>query len=94
MKKFLLIGVVGTMLMGISGCTGIQSSMKDAESDVSGLNRTVNVYSDDGEVLKTYTSKSMRVKDGDGGTITLDFDGKRVIICNAHVVIEENQSNK
>ncbi|MBJ8573175.1 DUF5052 family protein, partial [Clostridioides difficile] len=67
MKKFLLTGLLGTMLIAMSGCTGIQSSMKDAESDVSGLNRTVNVYSDNGEVLKTYTSKSMRVKDGDGG---------------------------
>ncbi len=49
MKKILLIGALGTMLIGMSGCTGIQSSMKDAESDVSGLNRVVNVYSDNGE---------------------------------------------
>lgn len=94
MKKFLLTGLLGTVLIGMSGCTEIQSSIKDTESDVSGLNRTVNVYSDNGEVLKTYTSKNMRVKDGDGGTITLDFNGRRVIICNAHVVIEENSSNK
>lgn len=64
--------------------------MKDVESDVLGFNRVVNVYLDNGEVLKIYISKSMRVKDGDGGIIILDFDGKRVIICNVYVVIEEN----
>lgn len=43
----------------------------------------------DGSVVETYESKNMRVSDGQGGTIILDFDGKRVVIANASVIIEE-----
>lgn len=89
MKKICVLGLCGLMAMGSIGCASLESLGKDMQSNSKGLHRKVTVVSMDGSEVKTYESKHMRVQDGDGGTITLDFDGKRVVICNAQVIIEE-----
>lgn len=88
-KKILSTILVGALSLSFVGCTSMESKMKDHESNTKGLHRKVTVISNTGEEVKTYESKNMRIQDGDGGTITMDFDGKRVIICNAQVIIEE-----
>ena len=88
-KKF--IGLISICVLSVNmvGCTALNSFKKDLESDTIGLHRIVKVVAMDGTIIETYESKDMRVSDGQGGTIVLDFDGKRVTIANASVIIEE-----
>lgn len=88
-KKLLILGLVGTIALGSTGCAMMDSLSKSLESNSKGLHRIVRVIAMDGSVVEEYESKSMLVTDGDGGTITLDFDGKRIILCNSQVIIEE-----
>ena len=89
-SKIAAIALIGSISLGMTGCTAeYQSMIKDFESDVKGIHRIVKVIAMDGSVVETYESKNMRVSDGQGGTIILDFDDKRVVIANASVIIEE-----
>ncbi|HBF4616143.1 TPA: DUF5052 domain-containing protein [Clostridioides difficile] len=89
MKKFLLTGVLGIMLVGMSGCTEIQ---KDSKNNIENIKTgvTVSLYSSNGEILKKYADKNMKVDYSNGGTVALYFSDKRVIMCNVPVIIEEN----
>lgn len=53
-----------------------------------GLDRTVTVYAYDGTVIKTYTGK-IDISDNSDTEVLFDMDGKRVIITNAIVIVEE-----
>ena len=88
-KKLLILSLIASMSFGLIGCASIESFTKDLESNSKGLHRKVKVIAMDGTIVETYESKSMLVTDGDGGTITLDFDGRRIILCNSQVIIEE-----
>ena len=82
--------IIGLILLSVMvGCTAWNSFKKDFESDTKGLHRIVKVIAMDGTIIETYESKNMRVEDGQGGTIILDFNGKRITIANASVIIEE-----
>lgn len=86
-----IIGIVVVVAVGItmSGCTMINRMSKNIQVNTTGLHRKVTVYSDTGEVIKEYEGKDMTISDGDGGTLTIDFEGKRVTICNADIIVEE-----
>lgn len=88
-KKLIMLGLVGAITLGATGCTTLQRVGKSIESSSKGLHRKVTVYAMDGTIIKEYESKSMMVTDGDGGTIILDFEGKRIVLCNSQVVVEE-----
>ena len=89
MKKIVIVGLISLILTSMAGCTSWERFNKNVESNTKGLHRIVKVVSMDGTIIETYESKSMVVTDGDGGTITLDFDGKRIVLCNSQVIIEE-----
>ncbi|HFL2422482.1 TPA: DUF5052 domain-containing protein [Clostridioides difficile] len=86
MKRFLLIGVLGTMLIGMSGCTEVQENSKDEINKPT----TVSLYSTNGEVLKKYSDKDMRINYSDEGNVILYLNEKKVIMCNVPVIIEKN----
>ena len=88
-KKLLSIGLIGIMMVGATGCTTVQKAVKDLESETKGIHRIVKVYADNGTLIEQYESEKMLVTDGSGGTITIDFEGKRVVFCNVDLVIEE-----
>lgn len=81
MKKFLLTGLLGTVLIGMSGCTEIQ---KDSKEDIK-TSVTVSLYSNNGEILKKYADKNMKVDYSNGGTVALYFSDKKVIMCNVQL---------
>lgn len=57
----------------------------DEKSNLSnGLERTVTVYTADGNILAQYEGK-IDVADSDGGYIKFDYDGKRYIYYNCFV---------
>ncbi|MCC0783537.1 DUF5052 domain-containing protein [Clostridioides sp. ES-S-0108-01] len=89
MKKFLLTGLLGTILIGMSGCTEIQKDSKNNTEDIK-TSVTVSLYSNNGEILKKYADKNMKVDYSNGGTVALYFSDKKVIMCNVPVIIEEN----
>ena len=80
---FLLAGIA--MATGCSGCASCSRSCVDIQSDLGGgLNRTINVYTANGELLATYKGK-IDLDSNDGGYVKFDFDGKRYIYYNCFV---------
>ena len=92
MKKKILagIGIIFALTIGLTGCASLERWGKDISSDVSGgLDRTVEVYDYSGNLLKEYSGK-IDLESNEEGKVKFDLDGKRYIIYNAIVVVEEN----
>ena len=49
-----------------------------------GLERTINVYTADGEIIASYSGK-IDIETNDGGYVKFDLDGKRYIYYNCFV---------
>ena len=68
-QTFVIVIILITILLGLTGCSSWDSSLKDFESEVKGgLNRKVKVYSQTGELLAEYEGK-----------INIEYDESRVI---------------
>ncbi len=86
--------IVGVLTIGIifllCGCgESWERSKKDWNSEYNGgLERTISVYSYDGNLLKTYKGKC-DIEENESNKVLFDIDGKRVIIYNAVVIAEE-----
>lgn len=79
------IGIIGALSFGVIGCGSIKRSMIDLKSDINGgLNRTINVYTANGDIIATYTGK-IDIDTNDGGYVKFDFEGKRYIYYNCFV---------
>ncbi len=88
-KKITLIVLLLVLVLALSSCKSIERDIKDYKSSWTGLKRTVQVYSQDGKLIKEYEGKiDIEVNDY-GNKVKFDVDGKRVIINNAIVIIEE-----
>lgn len=94
MKKGIKI-LMGVMLiiiltLSMTGCAGLTRMGKSIGSDLTGgLNRVVTVYDQNGNVLQTYEGK-IDIEDTDyGNKILFDLNGKRVVIYNSSVIVEE-----
>lgn len=91
MKKTLALGVISLGVAGcFTGCASLERDMKTFSSDFTGgLNRAVAVYDNNGNLLKTYEGK-IDVQDTEyGNKVLFDLDGKRVVLYNATVIVEE-----
>lgn len=64
--------------------SGIRA-MTDQKAELgNGLNRTVTVYTADGQVIAQYTGH-IDIEDNDGGYILFDYEGKRYTYYNCFV---------
>lgn len=62
-----------------------QRALTDQKSDLSnGLERTVTVYTADGNVIAQYTGQ-IDIEGNDGGYVLFDFEGKRYTYYNCFV---------
>ena len=62
-----------------------QRALVDQKSNISnGIERTVTVYTADGETIAQYKGK-IDIDANDGGYVKFDFDGKRYIYYNCFV---------
>jgi Ni,Fe-hydrogenase I cytochrome b subunit len=62
-----------------------QRALLDQKSDFNnGIERTVTVYTANGEVIAQYTGK-IDIDTNDGGYVKFDFDGKRYIYYNCFI---------
>lgn len=82
-----VVGIIATL--GLSGCSSCSRSVKSIESNYSGgLNRTVTLYDNTGEEIKSWHGK-IDLESNDQETF-FDLNGKRVIIQGGIVVSEED----
>lgn len=93
-KKFirlLTITIAGICILCLTGCSSLDSTMKDFESEMSGgLERKVKVYSQTGELLREYEGKIDIQYDESRVIFQIDRD-KRIAIYSdtATVIVEE-----
>lgn len=82
--SFIIIIIVVLFLFS-SGCSSCQRAWVDLKSDMSGgLNRTINVYTANGDLIAQYKGK-IDLEMNEGGYIKFDFEGKRYIYYNCFV---------
>ena len=89
MKRIIAGTLTFVLLVGsLCGCAGFQRSMKTIGSDITGgLDRTVTVYSYDGEKLGEWSGK-FDVSSSEQETF-FDINGKRVILQGGIIINEE-----
>lgn len=62
-----------------------QRALIDSKSELNnGIDRTVTVYTANGEIIAQYSGK-IDIEGNDGGYVLFDFDGKRYIYYNCFV---------
>ena len=88
-KKIAVFALLAAMVLSLAGCASWNRELKSFKSDISGgLNRTVTVYSYDGDILGQWSGK-FDVSESASETY-FDVNGKRVIIQGGIIVNEEN----
>lgn len=84
-KKILILCLTLVLSFMCVGCASWDRFKVDMKSDVGGgLERTINVYTADGELMETYSGK-IDLEMSDGGYVKFDLDGKRYIYYNCFV---------
>lgn len=86
----LIVSVLAIVIVcGLAGCSSCSRSLKSATSDISGgLNRTVTLYDNTGNEIKSWNGKiDLESNDQE---VFFDLNGKRVIIQGGIVVSEED----
>lgn len=84
-----IIAVIAGMFFGMRwyfhNTASGQRQLLDQQSNLNnGIERTVTVYTADGEIIAQYTGK-IDIEANDGGYVKFDFDGKRYIYYNCFV---------
>lgn len=80
--------IFGGITWYLTGTQSGQREIKNFKSDVgNGIERTVYVYDREGDLIKTYKGK-FDIEDNEN-KVLFDINGKRVIIYNATVIVEE-----
>ncbi|EAR08592.1 hypothetical protein [Reinekea blandensis] len=89
--KRLGLGSVLLAVLVLASCTeSFQREMKTTVSEFTGgLSRSAKVYSSDGDLIAQYEGKFDVQSSEFGNKVLFDVDGKRVIIYNAIVIVEE-----
>lgn len=81
----LIVALLIGMLWLFNNTARGQRMMIDQKSNFNnGLERTVNVYTANGDIIATYTGL-IDIDTNDGGYVKFDFEGKRYIYYNCFV---------
>ena len=82
------IGLVVALLVGMlwyfKNTASGQRALVDEKSNISGIERSVTVYTANGDVIAEYKGK-IDIETADGGYVKFDFGGKRYIYYNCFV---------
>ena len=84
-----ILAVIVIGIVVIPKTTMWEKLTKDIKSNVTGLSRVVKIYTYSGELIAEYEGDDVLVDDGQGGTITVMVNGKRITLANVSVIIEE-----
>ena len=82
------VALIVSVTLLASGCQSAKKQWRHTISSVSGLDRTVRLYSADGKEIKEWTGKFMVELEG-GVASWLNADGKEVKISGTYI-IEQN----
>lgn len=81
--------IVGCFIWYFNTASGERALKTMRSNNSGGLERVVKVYSNNGELIQTYDGK-IDVEDTEyGNKVLFDLNGKRVVIYNATIVVEE-----
>ena len=80
----LTILILGGLLFYFNGTAAGKRALIDQKSNLSGIERVVNVYTANGDLLASYKGK-IDIDENDGGYVKFDFEGKRYIYYNCFV---------
>ena len=91
MKKRIMLSLITVFLIfTLSSCASLERKVKTFTSEYTGgLDRTVNIYSYDGKLIRSLEGK-IDVEISDGGKVLFDLNGKRYIYYNCMVEVIEN----
>lgn len=90
MKKKIVVSIIVLSMVSLFGCSSTERWGKNIQSDFGGgLNRTVNIYSLDGKLIRSIKGK-MDVQVSDGGKVLFDLNGKRYVYYNCMVEVVES----
>lgn len=80
-----IVLLLGGMLWYFNGTASGKRAMVDQRSNFSnGMERTIKVYTADGNIIAEYTGK-IDIEDNAGGYLLFDFEGKRYTYYNCFV---------
>lgn len=80
--------VIGLLVLVFSGA-GFQRTLKSFKSNYTGgLYRTVSVYDYNGNLLREYGPAMIDISESENETF-FDYNGQRIVIHNAIVIVEE-----
>ena len=83
--RFICVSFAMLMIATTTGCSSCSRAMVDIKSDIGGgLQREINVYTAEGELLAHYEGK-IDIETNDGGYVKFDLDGKRYIYYNCFI---------
>ncbi|MEC0242784.1 DUF5052 family protein [Paenibacillus dokdonensis] len=88
-RKLVITAAAMAVLFVLAGCESWDRTVKDIGSSVKGLQRVATVYDQGGNAIKTYKGKFDVEVNEYGNKVKFDLDGKRVLIYNATVIVEE-----
>lgn len=81
----LIVALLFGMLWYFNNTASGQRALTDQKSELAnGLERTINVYTANGDLIATYSGK-IDIDTNDGGYVKFDFEGKRYVYYNCFV---------
>ncbi len=81
----LILGLFFGMRWYFQNTASGQRALTDQKSNLdNGLERTVTIYTADGEIIAQYTGK-IDIEGNDGGYVLFDYEGKRYTYYNCFV---------
>lgn len=87
MEKLKYIVMIALLIVMCTGCESWERTKKSWSSEINGLNRVVNVYSYNGELIATYEGK-IDLEENEN-KVLFDLNGKRYVYYNAFVEVIE-----
>ena len=89
MKKKIGILVIAIIMLcvGLASCSSCERAAKNWDSEFGGLDRIVNVYSYDGDLIASH--EGMIDVEENSSKVLFDLNGKRYIYYNALVEVIE-----
>lgn len=91
MKRWLVVIILGSLLLLLSGCEKAQQKAYDLKADTIGTHRVVEVYTEAGEKVATIEDKSMRFEMVGERSVRLWLGDKneKVMIGNMGFIIRD-----
>lgn len=86
-KKIGIFILTLAMTCSLTGCASCSRAWTDMKSEFgNGLQRTITVYTADGNIIAQYEGK-IDIADAEGGYVKFDWNGKRYMYYNCFVEV-------